>query len=264
MLSPLRTQHPVVGKALFFRRTLQPHPKGFSILKFRGLHLCGSGSGRYFQNAEGAQFWQAEDNAWWVYLPGLTSSNLTERGGSLSDLKSLILSELGAQIETQCRWLRIHAGFFVTGQGGLLLWGLPGAGKSTVAAGLLGDDRVQVFGDEMVWFDGRTIHPMPLPLQPRGQGFVQLNPVDVPNLSSLSVALLFDQPMGRISFLLRIFAGQGLPQMLIYQLSFVRLLQVVRWIPHRLRLALAINRLPRQWLRRGDGAQAVQKVIAGG
>lgn len=77
---------------------------------------------------------------------------------------TLMLSKTGEELETRRGWLKLHAlGFFANEEAVLAL--LPsGGGKSHLAKRILDETRELLFGDEILFCDGRFVYPFPIRL----------------------------------------------------------------------------------------------------
>lgn len=163
-------------------------------------------------------------------------------------LRLFLTSEFGYHIETIHRRLRIHAAGFANEDFAIVALGRPGSGKSTLAAMVNYQGDFKILGDECIWSDGEWVYPFVTRIYYRGKeahakSVVDALPHKISKPKKIKYLILLDEKvlLMKIRVGFSLFRGEGLPQMLIFQLSMRRLLQIFTWIPHRLKLSYKIT-----------------------
>jgi len=67
-------------------------------------------------------------------------------------------------LERECSWTLLHASALASSEGGLVLSGLPGCGKSTTSLAALQSQRWQIVSDNLLYTDGGQVFSCPEPI----------------------------------------------------------------------------------------------------
>jgi hypothetical protein len=167
-------------------------------------------------------------------------------------LRLILYSEWIWRIGKLHGWLPLHAMAYKADGLSHLVLGRTCAGKSNLAKNIVLQTEYQLLGDELIWYDGKQLYPFCTSIRYRTSGLpskstLQVEKVRVGSASVLASVENLSAPIKVISFwdsidnFVIFLSGEGLPQMLVFNLHPRRLFGAMWTVLKRIRLALRLT-----------------------